>query len=401
MSIAECNGVQLYYRRSGAGEPLVLVHGSWVDCRVWDGVVPLLSRSFEVIAYDRRGHSRSACPPGQGSVRDDVDDLASLIEALELSPAHVAGASLGGSIALRLAAARPELLSSVTVHEPPLFDLLRARGPDMPELTELRAPPGHRRVQRLESGDPEGGARLYFDQVAADARRLGRPRSRAARPAPLQRSHLSRSMPRPRCAGHRPRGPGRLRGPGARHPRRPSGRRSSGASSRWSPAPWRGREAKRYPGRRTIPQVTHPGRYSQLIEDFVGTMSGSSMTGSAAAGARKEQALRLFAGLPRRYDAAGAVLSFGQDPRWRQGDGGPGRRPAAGSRARRRDRNRHGRGRPRAPLRLPGRGTRSESRDARAGGGEAARRAPSSRRASSSFAVRPSRCRSRTASSTT
>jgi demethylmenaquinone methyltransferase/2-methoxy-6-polyprenyl-1,4-benzoquinol methylase len=40
--------------------------------------------------------------------------------------------------------------------------------------------------------------------------------------------------------------------------------------------------------------------------------------GSATAGARKEQALRLFAGLPRRYDAAGAVLSFGQDPRWRR-----------------------------------------------------------------------------------
>lgn len=40
--------------------------------------------------------------------------------------------------------------------------------------------------------------------------------------------------------------------------------------------------------------------------------------GSAGAGARKEQALHLFAGLPRRYDAAGAVLSFGQDPRWRR-----------------------------------------------------------------------------------
>jgi demethylmenaquinone methyltransferase/2-methoxy-6-polyprenyl-1,4-benzoquinol methylase len=40
--------------------------------------------------------------------------------------------------------------------------------------------------------------------------------------------------------------------------------------------------------------------------------------GSAVAEARKEQALRLFAGLPRRYDAASAILSFGQDPRWRQ-----------------------------------------------------------------------------------
>jgi demethylmenaquinone methyltransferase / 2-methoxy-6-polyprenyl-1,4-benzoquinol methylase len=40
--------------------------------------------------------------------------------------------------------------------------------------------------------------------------------------------------------------------------------------------------------------------------------------GSGRAGARKEQALELFAGLPHRYDAAGAVLSFGQDPRWRR-----------------------------------------------------------------------------------
>jgi pimeloyl-ACP methyl ester carboxylesterase len=165
MPIAEFNGAQLHYQRSGAGEPLVLVHGSWVDGGVWSGVLPLLTRSFEVIAYDRRGHSRSSCPPGQGSVRDDVDDLASLIESLELGPAHVGGASMGGSIALRLAAARPELLRSVTVHEPPLFDLLDAEEPDLPELSELR-----RRLatvaERLASGDMEGGARLYFDQVA-------------------------------------------------------------------------------------------------------------------------------------------------------------------------------------------------------------------------------------------
>jgi pimeloyl-ACP methyl ester carboxylesterase len=165
MPIAEFNGVQLHYQRSGAGEPLVLVHGSWVDGGVWSGVLPLLTRSFEVVAYDRRGHSRSSCPPGQGSVRDDVDDLASLIESLELSPAHVAGASMGGSIALRLAAARPELLRSVTVHEPPLFDLLDAEEPDLPELSELR-----RRLatvaERLAAGDLEGGALLYFDQVA-------------------------------------------------------------------------------------------------------------------------------------------------------------------------------------------------------------------------------------------
>jgi pimeloyl-ACP methyl ester carboxylesterase len=165
MPIADFNGVQLHFQRSGAGEPLVLVHGSWVDGGVWSGVLPLLARSFEVVAYDRRGHSRSSCPPGQGSVRDDVDDLASLIESLELSPAHVAGASMGGSIALRLAAARPELLRSVAAHEPPLFDLLDAEELDLPELSELRLRLATV-AERLAAGDMEGGARLYFDQVA-------------------------------------------------------------------------------------------------------------------------------------------------------------------------------------------------------------------------------------------
>lgn len=165
MPVADINRVQLHFERTGAGVPLILVHGSWVDGRVWDSVVPLLSGSFEVVAYDRRGHSLSSCPPGQGGIRDDVEDLAALIDFLALGPAHVAGASWGGSIALRLAAARPELLRSVTVHEPPLFDLLNAETPVLPALTELRA-----RLATvaalLESGDLEGAARLYFNQVA-------------------------------------------------------------------------------------------------------------------------------------------------------------------------------------------------------------------------------------------
>jgi pimeloyl-ACP methyl ester carboxylesterase len=172
MTIAEVNGVQLHYERSGAGEPLVLVHGSWVDCRVWDGIAPLLRRSFEVVIYDRRGHSLSTCPPGHGSVHDDVDDLAALIDLLGAGPAHVAGPSFGGSIALRLAAGRPDALLSVAVHEPPLFDALdrRALGPsELTALTALRARLAAV-AARLEAGDLEGGARLYFDRVAETPR---------------------------------------------------------------------------------------------------------------------------------------------------------------------------------------------------------------------------------------
>jgi pimeloyl-ACP methyl ester carboxylesterase len=270
MPIGEFNGVQLHYRRSGAGEPLVLVHGSWVDGGVWSGVLPLLTSSFDVVAYDRRGHSRSSCPPGQGSVRDDVDDLASLIELLELAPAHVAGASMGGSIALRLAAARPELVRTLTVHEPPLFDLLHAEELDLPELGELRqrlaAVAG-----RLASGDMEGGARLYFDQVAEtpggwdafDKGHRGVLLSNASTYLDQCRDPDAFWIETEDLAAFG--GPALLTH-GNRRP--PLFRRIVEMVVAAIP----GARSEAIPGATHDPQVTHPHAYAQLIEGFVGAM---------------------------------------------------------------------------------------------------------------------------------
>lgn len=267
MPVEEFNGVQLHYRRSGAGDPLILVHGSWVDGGVWDGVLHLLSRSFEVVTYDRRGHSRSSCPPGQGSVRDDVDDLASLIELLELGPAHVAGASLGGSIALRLAAARPELLRSVTVHEPPLFDLLCAEERDIPELVELRLRLATV-AERLESGDLEGGARLYFEQVAETPGGWGGLDQRR-RDLLLSNAFTYLDQCRdPDAFGIETEDLAAFGGPalfthGDRRP--PLFRRIVEMVVAVMPEA----RSEAIPGAAHDPQVTHPGPYAQLIEGFV------------------------------------------------------------------------------------------------------------------------------------
>jgi pimeloyl-ACP methyl ester carboxylesterase len=102
----------------------MLVHGSWDDHSTWQGVVPTLAGSFRVVTYDRGGHSPSARPSGQGSRREDEDDLAALLGALGCAPAHVAGSSFGASIALGLAARRPELARSAIPHEPPLMAIL-------------------------------------------------------------------------------------------------------------------------------------------------------------------------------------------------------------------------------------------------------------------------------------
>jgi pimeloyl-ACP methyl ester carboxylesterase len=166
MATAKVNGIQLFYELSGAGEiPLVLVHGSWASHHNWDLVVPRLAESFRVLAYDRRGHSESQRPTGQGSVRQDVADLAALIEHLGLAPAWVAGNSFGASITLRLAGERPELFRGLVAHEPPLFYLLADDPAVAPMLEEVGRRIGAV-VERIGSGDYAGAAEQFVETVA-------------------------------------------------------------------------------------------------------------------------------------------------------------------------------------------------------------------------------------------
>lgn len=163
---ANVNGVRLFYEIQGVGDtPLVLVHGSWGSHHNWDLVVPGLAGSFRVLTYDRRGHSESERRDQQGSVREDVADLAALIEHLGLGPAWVAGNSFGASITLRLAGERPDLLRGIVAHEPPLFALLATDARVAPMLHEaavrVRAV-----VERIASGDHAGAAEQFVETVA-------------------------------------------------------------------------------------------------------------------------------------------------------------------------------------------------------------------------------------------
>jgi pimeloyl-ACP methyl ester carboxylesterase len=166
MATAQINGVRLHYELGGSGDvPLVLVHGSWDSHHDWDLVVPSLSQSFRVLAYDRRGHSQSERPDGPGSVREDVADLAALLEHLGLAPAWVAGNSFGASITLRLVSQHRTLLRGVIAHEPPLFGLLA----DDPAVAPLLQEAGRRIdavVQRIASGDHAGAAEQFAETVA-------------------------------------------------------------------------------------------------------------------------------------------------------------------------------------------------------------------------------------------
>ena len=111
----------LHREETGSGEPLVLVHGAWADGRHWTRLALELASDFRVVVYDRRGHGRSGGE--HTTIADDATDLTDLIADLG-GRAHVAAGSLGGTIALSAAAAEPDALASLAVHEPALPALM-------------------------------------------------------------------------------------------------------------------------------------------------------------------------------------------------------------------------------------------------------------------------------------
>jgi len=155
------NGIRIYSEWHGAGAPVVLVHGSWGDHHNWDAVVPGLARTFRTLTYDRRGHSQSERLPIQGSIEEDVADLALLITDQHIAPAHIVGNSFGASIVLKLAAARPDLFATLTVHEPPLVGLL-GDDPALPAVQQrIEAV-----IATLQSGRTELAAQQFVETVA-------------------------------------------------------------------------------------------------------------------------------------------------------------------------------------------------------------------------------------------
>jgi pimeloyl-ACP methyl ester carboxylesterase len=154
---AQINGVRIAFQDTGTGEPVVLVHGSWGSHRNWDPVVPGLSARHRVVSYDRRGHSESEGTLGQGTFAEDVADLAMLIEALDAAPAWVIGNSVGAVITLQLAAARPDVLRGVIVHEPPLRGQFSEGGADGPLRMVL---------DLIREGDDAGAAARFVEDVA-------------------------------------------------------------------------------------------------------------------------------------------------------------------------------------------------------------------------------------------
>ena len=112
----EVNGVNLWHRITGEGEPVVQIHGAGFGHFNFDPATPEISKHFRVVDYDMRGYGSSDKPLQEYDMEVWADDLAGLMDALGIEQAHVHGTSMGGMIAIVFAGKYPERTTSVVIN---------------------------------------------------------------------------------------------------------------------------------------------------------------------------------------------------------------------------------------------------------------------------------------------
>ena len=115
MSYYTADDTRLYYAERGRGAPLLFVHGLGSSSRDWAAQVDDFADRHRVLRVDLRGHGRSERGTGPYSIAQFAREVAVLLRKHAEEPAHVVGLSMGGMVALELAASAPRLLRGLVV----------------------------------------------------------------------------------------------------------------------------------------------------------------------------------------------------------------------------------------------------------------------------------------------
>ncbi|HXX72094.1 MAG TPA: alpha/beta hydrolase [Candidatus Acidoferrales bacterium] len=174
------HGIKLHYLDVGTGQPVVFVHGSCTNYESWELMVgPFSQHGFRAISYSRRCSTPNNNPGDirQDTIPNNTEDLAGLIEALGVKPAHIVGLSRGGEIALFFASKHQDMLRTLTLIEAPAAAPLGLDDPTSRSklLLFFLTHPGTSMMMRgylgrlkpalkaLNSGDTTGAARALWD----------------------------------------------------------------------------------------------------------------------------------------------------------------------------------------------------------------------------------------------
>jgi pimeloyl-ACP methyl ester carboxylesterase len=112
---APVNGLSMYYEVHGTGQPLVMLHGSFMTIELMGKLVPELAKTRQVIAVEFQGHGHTADVDRPFTYEQLADDTAALLRYLGIAQADVYGYSLGGGVALQVAMRHPALVRKLVV----------------------------------------------------------------------------------------------------------------------------------------------------------------------------------------------------------------------------------------------------------------------------------------------
>jgi pimeloyl-ACP methyl ester carboxylesterase len=169
---APVNGLKMYYEVHGNGDPVVLLHGSFMTItNNWTGWIDALSKTRRVIAVELQGHGRTADIKRDFSYQALADDVAALLDHLKIPRADLIGYSMGGGVAMQCAIRHPEKvrkvvsISAVFRHDGWVKEALDA----FPQLTAdaLQGSPIETEYKRL-SPTPDEFTRFVTRVIAMD-----------------------------------------------------------------------------------------------------------------------------------------------------------------------------------------------------------------------------------------
>lgn len=115
MPYCSVDDTRLYWTERGAGTPLLLIHGLGSSSRDWAAQVDHFADHYRVLRVDLRGHGRSERGDGPYAIAQFARDVAVLLHRRDAVPARVVGLSMGGMVALELAAGAPALVENLIV----------------------------------------------------------------------------------------------------------------------------------------------------------------------------------------------------------------------------------------------------------------------------------------------
>ena len=113
---APVNGLKMYYEVHGSGDPVVLLHGSFMTItNNWTQWIGELSKTRKVIAIEMQGHGRTADTARDITDENLADDVAALLEQLKIPRADLIGYSMGGAVAMQCAIRHPDKVRKVVI----------------------------------------------------------------------------------------------------------------------------------------------------------------------------------------------------------------------------------------------------------------------------------------------